>query len=322
MLFLVQNCLSCLLNTHTYAQVHTRAITQFVVSIMLQEYIYCVILCVGTVIGTPVTSVSVISAFTDDHINGTAANDMYINSAMQVPLMNGATRYSSSNGSVDPLSDNHDPDHSHRGRRMKSPLLPESPRDPVPFRSNTVAVRHLQPIVRAPRDMPLQPPSSSASPRSGSIPPSMLPTTVPPPAAITLQLAVQATTSSIPLSSSLNSLPPPSVSTILPPPQIFNTLPSTSAETTTTSSTEHPRPNNTSSETDKKSGHSYDHLAGGARTRDDLNKPRLVTGSKARSSKYIYTYVPTEEQRRLVKIQNSGRYEVTDEVEEVCALIS
>lgn len=48
-------------------------------------------------------------------------------------------------------------------------------------------------------------------------------------------------------------------------------------------------------------------------------RPQLVHGpsSKSRSSQYSYIYVPTEEQRRLLKIQSSGRYEVTNEIEEV-----
>ena len=79
--------------------------------------------------------------------------------------------------------------------------------------------------------------------------------------------------------------------------------------------------NSSSKPAGKQHGHSYDHLpAKGRLTKEEVILKPMHERSrqpKTRKSHYIYTYVPTAEQRRLVKMQNTGRYEVTDEVEEV-----
>ena len=264
---------------------------------------------------------------------------MYINSAMQTSLVSGTRSNGSAtpnHGSQDPLSpsDHHDIDHTHRGRRMRSPLLPP---DSPPAHTPSVLPRsyrdprvHPHSTARAPRDhspskMAFLPPSSSSSPCSGSIPPSFLPATVPPPASIALHLSSHAVSTpsvdSIPPAASSPPLPTPLTSHLPPsPPPPTSLSPSLATNSDGNEPTDTSRNHNAyiiSSKTGKRT-RPYDHLVETENERGTphlLPRPESETGS--RGSKYIYTYVPTEEQRRLLQLQNTGRYEVTEEVTEV-----
>ena len=290
------------------------------------------------------TGVRVVSPETVRHTNGisnlTRSDEMYINSAMQTSLISGTRSNGSATpntGSQDPLSpsDHHDIEHTHRGRRMRSPLLPpDSPPAHIPVlppRLHRNPGVHPHSTARAPRPrdfspskMALLPPSSSSSPRSGSVPPSILPATVPPPVSLAFYLSSH--TVSTP---SFDSIPPPPITTTTPPFPSPHNPPSPPP---------HPHPLATTSDTNKSSSdkrnHStyiissktgnrittrpYDHLV---ESENEGAIPHLVrrpvSDTDSRDSKYIYTYVPTEEQRRLVQLQNTGRYEVTEEFAEV-----
>ena len=284
-------------------------------------------------IGTPIT---VSAVTTSSATNGSANNGSYMNSAMQTSQGNGRHRSGAvPNGSSVPLSpaDPHEMDHHHRGRRMRSPLLPPEPpgRDVPPALPPKTHGQHSRQISKASRDTSLPPgspsksslsPPLSSSPHSGSIPP-ILPTLVPPPATISLQLSSQTMTPTSSNTSHSVPLPPSPPSS---PPSSLHFHNSTSAASTVDRTETSKATNNFTfvSSSSHTSGHPYDHLVGpetGEET-PSRGRPQLVHGpsSKSRSSQYSYIYVPTEEQRRLLKIQNSGRYEVTNEIEEVSTI--
>lgn len=249
---------------------------------------------------------------------------------MQIPQVNGA--HSSGavpNGSSVPLSPADHQEMDHRGRRMKSPLLPPSSpwRDippALPPKTHGEACSHSHQISKVSRDISLPPgspsksslsPPFSSSPHSGSI----LPALVPPPSAISLHSQAMTPTSSITShSAALHPSPPPSS-----PPFSLHFINSTSAASIadTAERTEVSKLTTSFEFSDSTSEHPYDSLVGSGTHEEDVpgvkSRHGHTSSSKSRSSQYSYTYVPTEEQRRLIKIKNSGRYEVTNEVEEV-----